>query len=254
MPTHSGFDCCSTTADGGLHQARVARAADARLGLAIVREPIRTFRSQFVIRPRLVRPAMLAAGVALTAGAGVAAEVGLPSNMFGRAAAVPERVSAEPGATAVIDGETMWPAGRVVRLRGADAPEWGMPCRDGMACGGAATTVLAQLVRERPVACHLAGQDRQGRPFAACDAGGADPSRAIVASGWARRDQGAGTGRPRSTGQAAGCWRVGRRSQVAPANSGIGLLQVRRLRPPAARPNFDFNGAGLPAEADQQQG
>ncbi len=131
---------------------------------------------------------MLAAGVALTVGAVVmlTAEASLPSNLFGRAATAPERVSAEPGATAVIDGETMRLAGQVVRLREIDAPERGVPCRGGMDCGGAATTVLAQLVRERPVACRLAGQDRQGRPFAACDAGGIDLNRAIIASGWAR--------------------------------------------------------------------
>lgn len=138
---------------------------------------------------------MLAAGVALTVGTVVmlTAKAGLPSNLFGRAAVVPERVSAEPSATAVIDGETMRLAGQVVRLRGVDASERGVPCRGGMDCGGAATTVLAQLVRERPVACRLAGQDRL---FAACDAGGADLNRAIVASGWAH----AGIGAPELAG------------------------------------------------------
>ena len=176
-----------------------------------MRAPRRIFRSQFATHPRRVRPALLAAA-ALTSGVALTALAGLPFPLFGRAASLPDRVSAAPGDTAVIDGATMRLAGQVVRLRGVDAPERGELCRGGLDCGGAATTALARLVRERPVACRLAGQDRQGRPFAACDAGDTNLNRAIVASGWAR----AGTEVPELAGlelrarqQGIGLWAGG---------------------------------------------
>ena len=115
----------------------------------------------------------------------------LSSDLFGRAPPGPERITAEPGHAAVVGGDTLRLDGRVLRLRGVEAPTRGDLCRGGVDCGGAAAGALAGLVRDRRVDCRLTSHDERGRPFASCEANGADLSRAIVASGWARAQSGA---------------------------------------------------------------
>ena len=150
-------------------------------------------------------------GLLAMLGTGVLAMVGLSSALFGRAPPGPDRVSAGPGATAVIDGETLRLGTQVVRLNGIDAPTRGDLCRGGVDCGGAAASALAGLVRDRRVECWLTGRDGQGRPFAACDANGTDLSRAIVANGWARAQPGVpelADLELRARRQGAGLWAV----------------------------------------------
>lgn len=175
-----------------------------------MRAPRRIFRSQSAVRPsRWSRP--IVAGMLAVLGTGALVMVGLSTDLFGRAPPGPDRLSADPGTVAVIDGETLRVDGRVVRLGGVDAPTRGDLCRGGADCGGAATTVLAGLVRDRRVQCRLTGQDRMGRPFAMCDANGTDLSRAIVASGWARAQSGApelADLELRARRQGAGLWAV----------------------------------------------
>jgi endonuclease YncB( thermonuclease family) len=117
--------------------------------------------------------------------------MGLSTDLFGRAPPGPDRFTAEPNQVAVIGGDTLRLEGQVIRLRGVEAPDRGDRCRGELDCGGAATSALAGLVRDRRVECHLTGRDAAGRPFAACEANGTDLSRAIVASGWARAQPGA---------------------------------------------------------------
>ena len=112
--------------------------------------------------------------------------VGLSSDLFGQGQPLPDRLLAEPEKVAVVDGDTLRLDGRIVRLAGITAPGRGDICRGGTDCGGAATSALAGLVRDRRVECRLRGQDGMGRPYGACDANGTDLSRAIVAAGWAR--------------------------------------------------------------------
>ncbi len=111
---------------------------------------------------------------------------GLSSELFGHGQPSVDHVRADPGQVAVVDGDTLRLDGQVVRLAGVEAPVRGDTCRGGTDCGGAATSALAGLVRDRRVECRLSGQDRLGRPYGACDANGTDLSRAIVAAGWAR--------------------------------------------------------------------
>lgn len=153
-----------------------------------MRAPRRIFRSQAVPRPRLTRPVLLVGAALALAGLAVA---GLSSDLFGRTAPAAERVSADAAGVTVIDGGTLRLGLQVVRLRGVDAPSRLDLCRGGRDCGGAATSALAALVRDRRVDCRLMGRDRQGRPLANCEANGTDLSRAIVASGWARAGSGA---------------------------------------------------------------
>ena len=112
--------------------------------------------------------------------------VGLSSDLFGRGQPGLDHVGAEPSQVAVVDGDTLRLDGHVVRLAGIEAPGRGDTCMGGADCGGAATSALAGLVRDRRVECRLSGHDRMGRPYGACDANGTDLSRAIVAAGWAR--------------------------------------------------------------------
>ena len=154
-----------------------------------MRPPRRIFRGHSASRPHRWTATVLVGGLAL-AGAGALLLVSLSSSLFGRSPPDSERLSANPGMIAVIDGETLRLDGLVIRLGGVEAPTRGDLCRGGADCGGAATSALAALVRDRRVECRLAGRDRLGRRFATCDANGTDLSRAIVANGWARAQPG----------------------------------------------------------------
>jgi endonuclease YncB( thermonuclease family) len=78
---------------------------------------------------------------------------------------------------AVMDGQTLRIAGRVVRLDGLAAP------RPGIADGAALH--LAALVRDQRVACQVDPAGSAEPAVARCEAGGTDLNRALVASGWA---------------------------------------------------------------------
>jgi endonuclease YncB( thermonuclease family) len=133
--------------------------------------------------------------VALLAAAGIAIN-GLTRQTSGSATPQPgtsiDELEAQPAQVAVVDGGTLVLRNRVVRLLGVDPPKRGAPCKtsDGsdVDCGAAATSALAALVWEVPVACILHGQDELGRPYATCKAGGTDLNRAQVAAGWAHAD------------------------------------------------------------------
>ncbi len=95
-------------------------------------------------------------------------------------------VSAAAGQVAVIDGDTLKLGATVVHLSDVQAPQRGQACAAGPDCGGRASAVLAELVRNRPVQCRVWGHDVLGRPAGRCDAGGQDVNVALVATGWAR--------------------------------------------------------------------
>ncbi len=93
----------------------------------------------------------------------------------------------------MVDGSTLRLGDRVVRLQGIEPPPRGTTCiQRGSAvedCGAAATNALAALVHDAQVACRITGEDRLGRPYAICRAGGTELNRAVVAAGWGRADQ-----------------------------------------------------------------
>ena len=152
-----------------------------------MKPPRRIFRSSLAARSSRVGRTM-AVWLAAAVGTGGVVMVGLSSDLFGRAPPGPDRVHADPGEVAVVDGDTLRLDGRVIRLAGIDAPLRGDTCGSAD-CGGAATSALANLVRDRRIECRLSGHDHLGRPYAACAANGMDLSSAIVASGWARAQQ-----------------------------------------------------------------
>jgi endonuclease YncB( thermonuclease family) len=153
-----------------------------------MKTPRRIFRRSNMARPgRMVRLLL-----GWTAGAVIVSSlvtIGLSSDLLGRASGQAEHLRAEPNQVAVVGGDTLRLGDRVVRLAGIEAPDRGDTCRGNMDCGGAATTVLAGMVRDRRVDCRLSGHDSMGRPFAACAANGVDLSSAVVESGWARAQQ-----------------------------------------------------------------
>lgn len=150
-----------------------------------MKPPRRIFRSSLSARSGRVGRT-LAVWTVAAFGTGALVMVGMSSDLFGRPQPWPEHVAARPDQVAVVDGDTLRLGGRVVRLAGVAAPGRGDRCKGNADCGGAATSVLAGLVRDRTVECRLSGQDGMGRPYGACDANGTDLSRAIVAAGWAR--------------------------------------------------------------------
>ena len=81
------------------------------------------------------------------------------------------------GSARALDGDTIDLATRdhgVVRIRleGIDAPEGGQRCNlrwyGTWDCGRAATTALAQIVRDRIVTCDDRGTDKYGRKLSVC--------------------------------------------------------------------------------------
>lgn len=183
-----------------------------------LRRPRRIFRASRPAVPGLrfgptLRRSLLA-GSACIGIAGVVLLFGLPSDLFGRAPVPVRAVAAEPQQVAVVDGDTLRLHDIVVRLHGVAAPARGRTCADdrggGYDCGAAASAALAGLVRDRPVACQLSGQDRAGLAQGVCEADGTELNRALVAAGWARADT-PGLDAAEATARAGrlGLWRNG---------------------------------------------
>lgn len=92
------------------------------------------------------------------------------------------------GRAVVNDGDTLTLAGRRIRLRGIDAPEYSQTCtRAGAAyaCGRQSRRELETLIAGRPVTCEGWERDRYDRLLAVCRAGDIDLNRRLVEDGWA---------------------------------------------------------------------
>lgn len=140
----------------------------------------------------------------------------LPSDLFGRVPPPSGSISADARKVAVIDGDTLRLQDRVVRLQGLEAPPRGKLCQhpDGSSfdCGAAAVDALANLVRGRPVICHIGSRDAAGFTQAMCDAGDINLNRQLVADGWARARADApafGDEESRARSEQRGLWRDG---------------------------------------------
>lgn len=110
-----------------------------------------------------------------------------PGALMGSAPRTPDWL-ALPAEVRVVDGETLRLGDRVLRLYGVDAPTRGQACGPVADCGGMAAAELARLVRDRSVECRIQGQDRFGRAFGICRAGGVEVNGSLVAAGWASAD------------------------------------------------------------------
>ncbi|KUO54178.1 MAG: hypothetical protein APF80_15980 [Alphaproteobacteria bacterium BRH_c36] len=92
------------------------------------------------------------------------------------------------GSARVIDGDSLYVAGREVRMEGIDAPEGRQSCRrDGReyACGDEARKLLHRLIGGGQVFCEGHEIDKHGRLLALCSAGNVDLNREMVAQGFA---------------------------------------------------------------------
>ncbi len=94
----------------------------------------------------------------------------------------------------MLDGDTIDLATREhgvvrIRLEGIDAPEGGQRCQlkwyGTWDCGRAATTALAQMVRDRTVTCDDRGPDKYGRTLGVCMIDNRDISAEMVRIGLA---------------------------------------------------------------------
>ena len=110
-----------------------------------------------------------------------------PGALMGSAPGTPDW-RALPAEVRVVDGETLRLGDRVLRLYGVEAPARGQACGAVADCGGMAAAELARLVRDRAVECRIQGQDRLGRAFGICRAGGVEVNGSLVAAGWASAD------------------------------------------------------------------
>lgn len=92
------------------------------------------------------------------------------------------------GRAVVNDGDTLTLAGRRIRLRGIDAPEYNQTCtRAGAAyaCGRQSRRELEALIAGRPVTCEGWERDKYDRLLAVCRVGDIDLNRRLVEEGWA---------------------------------------------------------------------
>lgn len=92
------------------------------------------------------------------------------------------------GHATAIDGDSLYVAGREVRLQGIDAPEGQQLCRRGGAkweCGEAATQELLGLISGQTVRCEGLEKGQHGRLLALCSAGNLDLNREMVRRGLA---------------------------------------------------------------------
>jgi endonuclease YncB( thermonuclease family) len=113
-----------------------------------------------------------------------------PADVLGHAKPPYGQLSAEPAQLAIVDGQTLWLNGNLVRLQGVDAPPRGKTCRKSDAttydCGAAAVAALAELARGRAIICNLDGRDQSGIAQGMCRAGDVDLNRGMIATGWAQ--------------------------------------------------------------------
>ena len=98
------------------------------------------------------------------------------------------------GHALAVDGDTLRIGDRRVRLVDLDAPELDQTCFDAQgaewACGAAAKSFLADILKRDAVSCARAGRDSYGRALAACRLGEEDIGAQIVSAGWAVADFG----------------------------------------------------------------
>ena len=103
--------------------------------------------------------------------------------LFGRA---PDELVA--GAARAIDGDSLVVAGREMRLKGIDAPEYRQSCEiDGksVACGRQAAVALRRWLARGPVTCVGGEMDRYGRLLVVCRINGQDIGADMVRRGFA---------------------------------------------------------------------
>ena len=90
----------------------------------------------------------------------------------------------------VVDGDTLWLAGRKIRISNIDAPEMNARCDKELDLARAATQKLRSLVTGQDLIIEAEGNDRYGRLLARVSTSSGDVGEALVNSGFAVRWQG----------------------------------------------------------------
>jgi endonuclease YncB( thermonuclease family) len=122
------------------------------------------------------------------------------------------------GHAQAIDGDTLRVGRQRVRLVRLDAPELDQTCvgTDGAqwACGTAARSFLAGLLKRDEARCLRSGWDAYGRSLATCGLDGEDVGAQIVTAGWAVADFGYAAEEAAARAARVGIWSG---SFIAPA-------------------------------------
>lgn len=101
---------------------------------------------------------------------------------------VPAQAEDFAGAARAVDGDSLFVAGREVRLFGIDAPEYRQTCRVGWtnwSCGSDAAAALRAMIDARHLTCTPVDRDVYGRTVATCRVEGIDVAAAMLDKGLA---------------------------------------------------------------------
>jgi endonuclease YncB( thermonuclease family) len=93
------------------------------------------------------------------------------------------------GNTKVIDGDSIYVAGKEIRLFDIDTPEYNQICKDKMKkeynCGLSAKKFLKTFVHNKPSKCKILKKDYYDRYLGICFHNGENINQKLIRSGWA---------------------------------------------------------------------
>jgi len=113
------------------------------------------------------------------------------------------------GMADVVDGDTLRISGKVIRLKGLDAPELQQTCNRGNAtyrCGETARSALARAADDGVMTCRIVGRDRYRRALGWCLVREQDVGALLVSKGLAVAYGGYGPEEARARADKAGLW------------------------------------------------
>jgi endonuclease YncB( thermonuclease family) len=132
------------------------------------------------------RGAGIALALAAIAGGGYVASRAAPQTMASLASFRPFSLPPIEGRATMVTGDMIRVNTTTIRLAGIEAPDADQKCvganKKKWACGEAARTALARVIKGKKVRCDLSGTDDQGRTLGVCETVGSGAGQGIAAT------------------------------------------------------------------------